>query len=342
MNILVIKTTSLGDVLHATPHLRAIKKNYPDAHLTVLTAISSAEIYAHNPYVDRLVLFDHARFKKLGLRSPRELMILIKQTLAEINDREYALAFDLQGLLRSVVFLYFAHAKHKFVKGRWPGLGGFRDKQLHAIDEMTQVLAAADIAVGDTYMEFARAPEITDRLQKIMRAQGHENLLQPPAGRGFIVISPFTRWVSKNWPLDRFTQIASRLSGEYTVLITGTAGDRDAITASLKTVSGTEKIGNFAGQLSLAELAELMSHAALVISGDSFPMHLATAVGAPLVALFGPTDERKTGPRSDNSIVLRPAECGRCDKPDCVRACLGQITVAQLETASRELLSREE
>ncbi len=341
MNILVIKTTSLGDVLHATPHIRAIKKCYPDAHLTVLTAISSAEIYAHNPYIDRLVLFDHARLKKLGLRAPPALYALVKETLAEINDREYAMAFDLQGLLRSVVFLYFARAKRKFVKGRWPGLGGFRNKQLHAIDEMTQVLAEADIPVHDTHMEFERAPGVADGLQKVLHAQGLRALPESSSASRFIVISPFTRWASKNWPLDQFTQTALCLSDEYTVLITGTGEHRDAIAASLKKRQVSGNVVNISGQLGLAELAELMSHAALVVSGDSFPMHLATAVGTPLVTLFGPTDERKTGPRTDNSIVLRPAECQRCDKPDCARACLGQISVAQVESASRELLSRE-
>ncbi len=340
MNILVIKTTSLGDVLHATPHLRAIKKRYPGAHLTMLTACNSAEIVAHNPAVDRLVLFDHARFKNIGLRSPRALIALFRETLAEINDREYALAFDLQGLLRSVVFLYGVRAKHKYVKGRWPGLGGFRDKQLHAIDEMTQVLAVADIPVDDMRMEFVRGPEVVNMLRTKLQALGWNGLLTSPNGRGFVVISPFTRWVSKNWPLDRFIEIASSLSEQYPVLVTGTKADQEAIAASMEALNSPKSVMNLAGQLSLTELAELISQAELVISGDSFPMHLATAVMAPLLTLFGPTDERKTGPRSDNSIVLRPAECDRCDRPDCARACLIQIPVSQLETAAIELLNK--
>ena len=148
MNILVIKTTSLGDVLHSTPHLRAIREQYPAAHITLLTATASAGIYRHNPVVDRMVLFDHARFKQLGLRSPVAALRLIRDTMAKVNDRDYALAFDLQGLLRTVIFLYGARAGRKFVKGRWPGLGGFRDKQLHAIDEMTQVQCIVDDLLG--------------------------------------------------------------------------------------------------------------------------------------------------------------------------------------------------
>lgn len=342
MNILVIKQTSLGDVLHATPHLRAIKKKYPDAHLTVLTAENSAEIYANNPYIDRLVLFDYTRFKQIGLKSPRALYTLFKQTQAEVNQHDYDLAFDLQGLLRSVVFLYFARAKRKYVKGRWLGLGGFRDKQLHAIDEMTQVLAEANIPVIDASMDFYRAPESMAKLQVTLAGHELARLIERSGQEKFLIISPFTRWASKNWPLDRFIEIARQLNKQYRVLITGVASDRAAIEQAIQaTAAEDQNIVNLAGGLGLSELAELMENAGLVISGDSFPMHLATAVGTPLITLFGPTDERKTGPRSENSMVLRPGDCHRCDKPNCASACLNQISVVSVVEQAAKLLARK-
>ena len=339
MNILLIKTTSLGDVLHATPHIRAIRECYPEAHLTVLTAKGSAQIYAHHPAVDRLVLFDHARFKELGLGEPRAALALIGETLEQLNDREYELAFDLQGLARTVVFLYRVRARRKFVKGRWPGLGGFRNKQLHAIDEMSAVLAQADIPVSDSAMAFYRLPEVLTSLCEKLASLELTDLLESSEYGPYIVISPFTRWVSKNWPLERFIQAAERLSQERVVLITGTEGDRAAIAARMP--SDISNLYNLAGMLSLPELAELMSRAGLVISGDSFPMHLAAAVQVPQLALFGPTDEAKTGPRSENSRVLRPDDCAMCDKPDCRRACLEQIPVARVTSAALSMLRGE-
>jgi len=341
MNILLIKQTSLGDVLHATPHIRAIKARYPDAQLTVLTAQGSAEIVANNPNVDRLVLFDYVRFKRLGLKSPRALRNLFKQTIAEINDREYEFAFDLQGLARSVVFLYAAPAKRKFVKGNWPGLGGFRNKQMHAIDEMTQVLAQADIPVDSIQMAFYRDDKVRESLRSTLAKVALDELLDGGSEKSLVVISPFTRWASKNWPLDYFLETAAALAEESVVLITGTAQDRKLIEAGLNShsVQRPERV-NLAGELSLAELAELMSHAGLVISGDSFPMHLATAVGAPLLALFGPTDESKTGPRSDNSLVLRPDDCAMCDKRNCDRGCLEQIPVQRVVSQARRMLGK--
>ncbi len=332
MNILLIKQTSLGDVLHATPHIRAIKQQYPSAHLTVLTAAGSAELYANNPHIDRLVLFDYVEFKRIGVGSPRALIALLRQTQAEVNRRQYDLAFDLQGLLRSVIFLYFAKAKKKYVKGRWLGLGGFRNKQLHAIDEMTQVLAEANISVVDTTMEISLSEDIAQQLQVKLGECGQDGLLADSDQQKFVVISPFTRWESKNWPLENFIQTAHQLSRQHFVLITGTTTDRPAIEHALQSSGSDERIINLAGKLSLAELAQLMTHAGVVISGDSFPMHLATAVGTPLVALFGPTDERKTGPRSKTSQVLRPDGCQRCDKPYCTRACLQQIPVSEVKS----------
>ena len=339
MNILLIKQTSLGDVLHATPHIRAIKARYPDSRLTVLTAQGSAEIYANNPNIDRLVLFDYVRFKQLGLKSPRALTNLFKQTIAEINDREYELAFDLQGLARSVVFLYAARAKRKFVKGNWPGLGGFRNKQLHAIDEMTQVLAQADIPVDSTQMAFYRDDKVRESLRSKLAGAALDDLLDHGSKKNFVVISPFTRWASKNWPLDHFLETAIELAEKSTVLITGAAQDRKFIEAALNSISVRRpEMMNLVGELSLPELAELMSRAGLVISGDSFPMHLATAMNAPLIALFGPTDESKTGPRSDTSLVLRPDDCAMCDKRNCDRGCLGQISVQRVVSEAERML----
>ena len=342
MNILIIKQTSLGDVLHATPHIRAIKQHYPKAHLTVLTAKDSAEIYANNPHIDRLVLFDYARFKQIGLGSPRARLDLLKQTQSLVNQRVYELAFDLQGLLRSVIFLYFAQANEKYVKGRWLGLGGFRNKQLHAIDEMTQVLAEADIPVPDSAMEFFLPVDIAQQLKSTLAGQGVDDLLEFGGQEKFVVISPFTRWQSKNWPLANFVKTARQLSRQQRVLITGTAADQTAIEQALRSSgSAHQNIVNLAGKLNLTELAQLMKYAAVIVSGDSFPMHLATAVGAPLVALFGPTDERKTGPRAKNSLVLRPQDCQRCDNPNCARACLKQISITTVVNAAKQCMAKE-
>lgn len=341
MNILVIKQTSLGDVLHSTPHLRAIKIKYPDAHLTVLTATASAQIIENSTYVDEVILFDYVHFKQLGF-SPRALLLFFRQIQQKVNQRHYDLAFDLQGLLRSVLFLYFTRANKKFVKGRWLGLSKFKNKQLHAVDEMTQVLALADIPVTNTIMSFALQSNKTNALQNTLASSNLTQLIPNKNQAPFIIISPFTRWPSKNWPLDRFITLANKLSQRYIVLITGASNDAATVSNILnKQANNNENIHDLTGALSLSELAQLMTHTALVISGDSFPMHLASSVGVPLITLFGPTDETKTGPRSEMAQVVRPDDCDRCDKPNCPRACLAQIEVERIFRLAQEALNTD-
>ena len=322
MNILVIKQSSLGDVLHSTAALRVIKTKYPDSHITVLTNIASSGVLENNPDVDKLILLDYALIKKqwpLGVVAIYKEFRRVKNLM---NSRQYDLAFDLQGLLRSVLFLYAAKAKQKFVKGNWLGLKGFRDKQLHAIEEMAQVLNVAGIDMPTKQMRLVSSALDVENASRILGSEGSLPL---------IVVSPFTRWQSKNWPLASFIGLADKLSqeGKYEVVVTGTEGDKTAIDVEMDNIV-EPRFMNLAGVLTIGELGALMDKAALVVSGDSFPMHLASAVGTPLVTLFGPTDENKTGPLGEQAVVVRPNDCSKCDNSSCPRSCLNKVEVARV------------
>ncbi|MFT5607890.1 MAG: lipopolysaccharide heptosyltransferase II [Parvicella sp.] len=328
MNILVIKQSSLGDVLHSTAALRAIKAEHPNSHLTVLTNQASSGILENNPDIDELVLFDYALVKKQSLLGIGAVVKEFNRVKKRLNSRHYDLAFDLQGLLRSVLFLYAATASKKYVKGRWLGLQGFRNKTLHAIDEMAAVLNLAGIVMESKKMRLMSTAEESDNAAQVL---GTVSFVSIAGSLPLIVISPFTRWYSKNWPLASFIALADQLSqnGECEVVITGTAEDKATINAEMAKLAAPWFV-NLAGTLSLGELAALMTKADLVISGDSFPMHLASAVDTPLVALFGPTDESKTGPLGEATKVIRPEGCDKCDRPNCPRACLGRVSVERV------------
>jgi len=241
------------------------------------------------------------------------------------------LAFDLQGLARSVVFLYAARAGAKFVKGNWWGLTQFRRPQLHAIAELDGVLRCAGLTVTDTSMEVftdAAARRAVDELLARIN----------PRGRPVVVFSPFSRWRSKDWPVRRYVELATRVGGAggagdgCIVAFTGAEAARaridDALAATVQSpAAAAPAMVNLAGQLSLAQFAELVGRARLVVSGDSFPMHLAVAQKTPAVALFGPTDEAKTGPVGAGHSVIRAPQCAKCDRANCARGCMENITV---------------
>ena len=318
MNILVIKQTSLGDVLHSTGHVRAIRQSYPNSRITLLTANSSADIYRHNSNIDRIILVDRHKVKANWWRRPRWSYQHMRDVLMEVRDTRYDLAFDLQGLAKTVLFLYGAKADKKFVKGKWMGLSGFRDKTMHALDEMDEVLKVAGISGIDTTMELVTSNAEVSRIDNLL-----EQLNQQ--ARPVAVLSPFSRWPSKDWPLDHFVQIARELISSHLVTITG-APDRAAeIDAQIRGLDSPWVV-NLADKISVLEFAELVRRADFMLTGDSFPMHVAVACKTPVLALFAPTDQKRVGPRQAQAEIMIAPDCRRCDRRDCPRQCLTKLT----------------
>lgn len=334
MNILVIKQTSLGDALHATGPIRAIKENFPDGRLTVLTAASSADIYRHNPWVDDLIELDLSSVKRDWRRRPLATWRRLATVLRAVRARRFDLAFDLQGLARSVVFLYAARAPRKFVKGNWrgPRLARFRRPDLHAIAEMEGVLRCAGLTVGDTSMEFFTDADSRRAIDDLLAEIN-------PRGLPLAVLSPFSRWRAKDWPLHRYVELAARVGDGVVVAFAGDADARARIADALAALAADSAAVNLAGQLSLPQFAELVGRAQVVVSGDSFPMHLACAQKTAAVALFGPTDEAKTGPIGAHHTVIRAPGCAKCDRPNCARGCMDAIAVDAVFAAAAAKLA---
>ncbi len=323
MNVLIIKQTSLGDVLHATGHLRAIRRQYPNCHLTLLTADTSATIYRNNPNVDEMIEFQRYRIKENWWREPLWTLAHVRDILRKVRARRYDLAIDLQGRWKSVMFLYGARAERRYVKGRWPLLRGFRDRNLHALKEMDRVLEAAGVDAGDTHMEFFTSDAARAAAERRLRAGGWR-------GASYLVISPFTRWQSKNWSLDRYGALVRSLDGTTQVVITGAEADRRRVDAFVED-GGFNDVVNLCGLLELDEFGAVVESAQAVVSGDSFAMHLAVACDTPVVALFGPTAESRVGPRTGRAAVLRAdVDCRVCYQRDCPRRCIDAITVSDV------------
>ena len=331
MNILVIKLTSLGDVLHSTGHIRTLKETYPNSSITVLTADTSHDIFRFNKHVEKVLLFEKDRVKRDWLTHPRWTMTHIRSLFRQVRSVRYDLAFDLQGRFKSVIFLYAAKAKRKFVKGRWPFLKFFRKPEIHAIEEMDHVLRLAGISVPNSEMEiFTSSQEervIQDLLQRVN-----------PDKKKIMVVSPFTRWNTKNWDLDKFKALLDDFPVDVLMVFTGVKdkkGDIDQLMSEIRYPA----MVNLAGELTLLEFAELMKHVQLLLTGDSFAMHLASAFHTPLIALFGPTEEKRIGPVGKHSTVLRSSQpCQRCYRRDyCEMNCINFI---EPETVLNEIRSR--
>lgn len=331
MKILVIKQTSLGDVLHSTGHIRALKKHYPDSHLTLLTASTSVAIYQYNAWVDEIIVIDRYRIKHNWYREPVWAWREISGVMTKIRRQRFDLAIDLQGLAKSVLFLYGAKSDRKLVKGNWWGLEGFRDKSLHAIREMNQVLGLAAIPTVDTSMEFCVSTKEKLIVDKLLARTN-------PQAKPILIMSPFTRWPSKDWPLENYLVTRKAVADQFHVVFTGSAERKRAVDEAMNLHGLTGKQAddtNLLGALTLPEFAELTQRAELMLTGDSFPMHVAGAVKTPVVALFGPTDEKKTGPLGQHDQVIRAPGCDRCDRPSCPQLCIARLDHAEVIRAIR-------
>jgi ADP-heptose:LPS heptosyltransferase len=325
LRILLIKQTSLGDVLHSTAQARAIREKLPDCHLTVLTSTTAYDIYRHNPHVDRVILFDRYRVKQRWWRRPVWVFRHIVETLREVRRDPYDLALDLQGRWKSVIFLWGARASKKFVKGRWWFVYRYHHPELHALEEMNGVLELAGLGRGGQRTEFFTS---TDEKVSLAQKIGRYSL----KGRRWILCCPISRWPTKNWPLENYVELAHRLPEDVIFLFAGSAQEREAIRLAVVPLS-TSRAVNLAGDLSLSEFAELVNQTEAVLTGDSFPLHVATANGCPTVALFGPTDETKVGPVGDSTIIIRAEDtnCSRCyRRKHCPKACIRKIRPDQV------------
>ncbi len=143
------------------------------------------------------------------------------------------------------------------------------------------------------------APDANRRVADLLHGEGL------PA-RGFILINPFSRWETKAWPIERYAALLPRLRGEFglPLVITGSPGEA-ARAARLASAMAPGTAVSLAGRLGLGDLAALLARARLVVTGDSGPMHMAAAVGTPVVALFGPTWPERAGPWGEGHRVIQ-------------------------------------
>lgn len=331
MNILIVKLSAIGDVVQTLPALEAIKKTFPASTVTWVVEDAAAGILEAHPLIDRLLISRRKTWFRM-LRSPLTFfrgMGGIVQFIRELRNNRYDIAIDFQGLLKSGVIVGLARAERKigfdstrefsylFLNEKLPAY----DKEKHALErylDIARYLGAKNPSSACTLPIDQEVPRIRERLAGL-----------PLNNKVLVAINPVARWKTKLWPEQNFALLADRLIREKNALVifTGSAGDRavnDRIIASMQ-----EQAQNWAGETSLKELAALASISSRFITTDTGPMHLAAAVGARVVALFGPTAPWRTGPYGEAHAVARvPVECSPCFKRQCDNIrCMAGISV---------------
>lgn len=325
-NILVVKLSAIGDVIHALPVSYAIKEQYPEAHLTWVVEQAAYAILADNPCIDELILFEKAKFRSIGgfLRE-------IGPFRRRLRTRRYDASLDLQGLFKSAAIAWNAGAKLRIGTANMregahlvsrPVRGAHADG--HIVERYLDVARALGCRVGE--VRFPVSVSDRDRMaaDTLLAREGVQE------GRPFVAFAVGANWPNKRWPVEHFAALADRLYHAHYVPVLVGGGRLDATLAEDILRASEIPPVNLVGRTNLKQLAHVFTRAALVLGGDTGPVHLAAGLRVPTVMLMGPTDANRNGPygQLQNAIeVDRP--CRGCWKRACPKGldCLAAISV---------------
>jgi 3-deoxy-D-manno-octulosonic-acid transferase/heptosyltransferase-1 len=368
VNILIVKLSAIGDVIHTLPSLAALRRCHPDADITWVIEEAAADLLTENPDLTRVIVSGRKRWiqelRRGKIATPlREMLSFFR----EIRRRPYDLVIDFHGLLKSAAIVLISGGKRKLGYDSLQELSGLfynekipEDLGKHAVDryldfvrhladgggEQADCLPAPPsftITIGEAERRHVEAL-INEHAALLTAGDGWgDNRIESGGrrkpGRRFVAVNPVAFWETKLWEEEKFAELCDRIHRELGigVILTGTAADPlDRIRALM-----TTEAVNLGGQTTLRELACLYRQAALVITTDSGPMHLAAAVGTPVIALFGPTDPSRTGPYgAGHRVIRRGLDCMPCFRRRCeTRNCMREIAIEEVFTATEEILA---
>jgi len=311
--ILLIKPSSLGDVVHALPVLHALRARFAEARIDWLIASSLAELIDGHPAVNHAVRFDRQRFGRIGL-SPRITAEFLR-FLADLRRRRYDLVIDLQGLFRSG---FLARATGSDVRVGMhearEGAGLFYthrapecDRDAHAVDRCLSIGQLLGFPDAPACFDLALPNAIVDEAERLLRTAGAK------ADDLLVAMVPGARWETKRWPVERFARVVDILHESPGVRCVLLGGESERGLCRQIVLQSERPAVDLSGHTGLRLLAAVLSRADVVLCHDSGAMHLATAMGRPLVCLVGPTNPRRTGPYRRETDVLRvELECAPC------------------------------
>jgi len=332
--ILIVKPSSLGDIIHSLPVLWELRRLYPGAHIGWVVKEVWRDIIADNPLLDEVIVL------KKGVGG-------FLSAVKNIRKAGYDTVIDLQGLFRSGLMTLLSGASEK------TGFSNARELA-HLFYNHTVAVPPGTVHAVERYLEILK-PIQNDRphfplYTDIDDAEWVKDFLRTnnlSHARPLIAVNPSARWEKKRWPITSYAALINQLIQELKagIIILGSKEDIPLAEKISSLVSGKPLVA--AGKTSLKTLSALLERVDLLVTNDSGPMHIAAALGTPVVALFGPTNPGLTGPYGDGHIVIRKEmECSPCLRGPCIHGrpiCMEAITEEEvMEAVKATLVSSEQ
>ena len=331
-NILLIKMSALGDVMHALPCAAALRELYPKAKITWIVHPQFSTFIPESPIVDEVIYFDKKAFSKMSLRDKLREIFHMRNML---RSKKFDLVLDLQGLFKSAVIAWLTGCPNRYGyndmrEGSWvvsKPVHGNNDHG-HIVQQYLDVIRFLGSKVKEPDFPMPALNEEKKKMQELLlSAFGDKD------NEKFVAIVPGAGWITKEWPVEYFIDLSERLieKGKYIVLIGSTAeiDKGKKISAALP----KERVLNLINKTNLKELAALMGNVGLCIGGDTGPVHIAAAMGTRIIALFGASSGHRAGPYGKRvTIISTDEKCAPCFKRKCPlhKNCMERIQVAQI------------
>ncbi|MBP2654331.1 MAG: rfaQ [Firmicutes bacterium] len=334
--LLIIRLSSIGDVIHCTPVVKSLKLAWPDCRITWLVSEASADVIKYNPYIDECWVWSRERFEKY-LRSLNfiEAWRMWRELQAMLAKKSFYAVLDIHGLFLTGMIAIQAKAKRRI------GLSGA--KELNSLF-MTETAKPLGRHVTDKYLGVLQAlgiDQIDHKMTVVVPTEARETAVSI-FGKGGIgeneniaVLIPGTTWSAKNWPPEYFAAVAQALAPDFKFVLGGSRAEI-SLAEEIALRAGVPML-DICGSTNLIVLAAVIERATVVVTGDTGPLHIAAAVGTPAVAVFGPTNPLYYGPRQGKRSFLQAGlDCSFCHKYRCPKGdakCMKDVLPAQVVEA---------
>lgn len=318
-NILLIKPGAVGDLLQLTPAIRALAQHYPDAKISLLVgSVAAATMFLHNSHVHETIVFDRKG-----------------------AHRTFAGFFDLWKRLRAADYDLVVNFQRSNVKAWLLASAAFpcklfvykkaRGRTVHAVVNHLETLAPLGIRSEecDLDLQLSYGPQEHDHAETLIRDAGF-------SGKIVVALNPGASNRIKCWSPERFAILADTLVAELGagIVLVGGGNERDLAERILAGMSHTPL--DLIGKTTLLQLGAVLDRCDVLVSGDTGPLHLATAVSTPVIALFGAIDPERTGPVGEGHRIIRHDElpCVPCVARSCRNRidleCMDRITPTEV------------
>jgi heptosyltransferase-2 len=329
-NIFIIKPGAIGDVLQLTPVIRALKNHYRDAQITILVGTSAtASLFQYNPSVTETIVFDK-HSEQMSLPSLLKLW-------RRLHAKKFDLVLHFQRSNLKAWFLATAAVPCRILIYHKA-----RKRTVHAVVNYLETIAPLGIFTSDLTLELSTGPDDKQFAEHLIAGMGKPH--QP-----LIALNPGASHPIKQWTSEQFANLADMLADKLSARVVIVGGKEDILLAEEIVAKTRTKPLVIAGKTSLLQLGAVLEKCNVLVSGDTGPMHLGTAVGTSVIALFGATDPQRTGPvgsdRAHTVMQARDVPCVPCKSLTCSNAvyleCMKNISVEAVFHAIVKTLKRD-